>query len=136
MIAADIDDLHVLRNARQRIGRGARRQGREQHVELRQCRGIPLLDRQPGQLGRQSGKAVCQSAACTALARGIHEFEERVPRDQTQRLAAAEAADSNDADANAHDDVLSSLGKTKPPERRLRGFRNAGRSISGGRDLG
>src|SRR5690349_22752662 len=36
VVAADVDDLHVLRHARQRRGRGARGQRREQNVELRQ----------------------------------------------------------------------------------------------------
>jgi hypothetical protein len=35
VVAADVDDLHVLRDARQRLGRGAGGQRREQHVELR-----------------------------------------------------------------------------------------------------
>src|SRR6516162_10122479 len=39
VVAADVDDLHVLGDARQRLGRGARGQRREQQVELRQGTG-------------------------------------------------------------------------------------------------
>jgi hypothetical protein len=42
----------------------------------------------------------------TALARGVDQFERRVARDQAHRLAAAKAADPDNADANAHGGVL------------------------------
>jgi hypothetical protein len=106
MVAADVDDLHVLGDARQRIGRGARRQRRKQHVELRQALRVPFLDHQLGQLGRHTGKAIHQPAAGAAFARDVDELERRVARDQAHRLAATKTADPDNADAHAHGGVL------------------------------
>ena len=71
VVAADIDDLHVLGHTRQRLGRGACRQRREQHVQFRQGRRIPLLDHDVGQFGRHAREAVDQTASGAALARRI-----------------------------------------------------------------
>src|SRR5690349_21207594 len=137
VVAADVDNLHVLGDARQRLGRRPRGQRREQHVEIRQGHRVPLLDHQLGQLGRHTGEAVHQPAAGAALARGVDELERGVARDQAHRLAAAKTADPDNAHANAHGGVLVGFGQKKTPGAEgLRGFRNAGRAAPAGGTYG
>src|SRR5207342_2209201 len=107
VIAADVDDLHLLRHARERVARLARRQRNEEQLERSHLLRLERLDDERAFVAaRKPGKALFERLPGARFSGDVRELEGRMARDQAQQLASAVAAHPNDAYAR-HSALLS-----------------------------
>ena len=101
MIATDIDDFYIGRDAGEGFLGFAGREGGKEDLDIAQTSRVPFLDDQGGQAA-DAGEAIAELLAGAAFAGDVGDFKTGVGGAEAQGFSAAVAADTDDCHASSH----------------------------------